>query len=152
MKTFLIGDGQTDETIQANDIEEAKSLAEDWIREGSWDNKCEVDGQVVEINDDKEVVNREWITVEVGEDPPEPECEAVNSRKKTPARILADLWTNNGFGEVDEWEKLDRADLVRECKELLGHWSSNGWDLGSTTALDVVDFLEDEWSKGRRGG
>jgi hypothetical protein len=71
----------------------------------------------------------------------------VNSRKKTPARILADLWTNNGFGEVDEWEKLDRADLVRECKELLGHWSSNGWDLGSTTALDVVDFLEDEWSK-----
>ena len=83
MKTYLIGDGQVDEIIQAESMEQAKSLAADWIREGSWDQKCEIDVRVVEIDPSQddgrdrrgaEIDDPEWITVEVGEDPQEPDC------------------------------------------------------------------------------
>ena len=83
MKSYLIGDGQADEVIQAASMKEAKELAAQWIKDGSWDSRCEVDVRVVEIDPSQtdgrdrrgaEVGDCVWITVEVGENPSEPEC------------------------------------------------------------------------------
>lgn len=148
MKTFLIGDGQVDETILANDMEEAKSLAADWIREGSWDCKCEIDVQVAEIDADKEVVDREWITVEVGEDPPEPECYADEHDWQTPWRLLGGLRENPGV-----WSKGGTTMVYRSVCKNCGCYRTetdygcqrNPGQPTRSVEYDKADFASTEW-------
>jgi len=105
-RTFLIGDEHvSDTTVQADSLEDALELARDWARDGSWDHRCEVDVFAVELDplaDDgrdrrgAEVGDRAWTTVEVGEDPPEPECSEDEHDWQAPHDVVGGLRENPG--------------------------------------------------------
>ncbi len=105
-KTYLIGDelGE-DTTVQADSLEQALELACDWARDGSWDTKFELDVFAVELDpaqDDgrdrrgAEVGERLWGAVEVGEDPPEPECSEDEHDWRAPHSVVGGLSENPG--------------------------------------------------------
>lgn len=106
LSTYLIGDEHgADTTVEAGSLEQALELAKDWARDGSWDTRCEIDVFAVELDptqDDgrdrrgAEVGNRVWATVEVGEDPPEPECTEDAHDWQAPHSIVGGLRENPG--------------------------------------------------------
>lgn len=53
---------------------------------------------------------------------------------------LKDLWNNNAFGNLDDF---DRDDLDGEADRLLAHWQSMGWARG-VKAADVAEFLAEK--------
>ena len=103
--TFLIGDEHTDTIVEADSLEDALEAARDWARDGSWDHRCEVDVFAVRLNplvddgrDRRGAIAgvRVWTTVEVGEDPPEPDCEADEHDWRSPHSVLSGLKENPG--------------------------------------------------------
>jgi hypothetical protein len=107
LRPYLIGDECVSDTVvYAASLEDALDLAKDWERDGSWDQRCEVDVFAVELDlDAYENGNRReayigylaWATVEVGEDPPEPECEAADEHDWcSPHSVLGGLTENPG--------------------------------------------------------
>jgi hypothetical protein len=113
LRLYLIGDECVSDTVvHAEDMDQALELAKDWARDGFWDHRCEVDVFAVELNQFQpdgsdrysngrmggdEVGDREWATVEVGEDPPEPECsEADGHDWQRPHEIVGGLSENPG--------------------------------------------------------
>jgi hypothetical protein len=98
LRHFKTGDGVVDHVYQAKDCQEAMQLAIDWWKDGSWENKTEIDIYVQEINpfDDDMRFPMEWETIEVGEDPPEPECTEESHGWETPHEIVGGLKENPG--------------------------------------------------------
>ena len=77
MRDYQIGcEHGSVEIVRASSIDEAKDLASDWIRSGDWETKQEVGVYVMPLLrlSDEEELERTWFTVEVGEDPQEPDC------------------------------------------------------------------------------
>lgn len=105
-KAYLIGDEHVSDTVvQADSLEDALELARDWARDGSWDQRCEVDVFAVELDlDAYESGNKReayvgdlaWATVEVGEDPPEPECSEDEHDWRAPHSVVGGLSENPG--------------------------------------------------------
>lgn len=96
---YCTGDGVVENIFQAKDAVEAMDLAIDWWAEGSWENRTELDIFVREINpwDDDMEFPMDWKTIEVGEDPPEPECsEADEHDWERPYEIVGGLKENPG--------------------------------------------------------
>lgn len=95
---YRTGDGTVDNVFQATGAVEAMDLAIDWWMEGSWENKTELDIFVQEINpwDDDMEFPMEWKTIEVGEDPPEPECTKDEHDWERPYEIVGGLKENPG--------------------------------------------------------
>lgn len=95
---YRTGDGQVDHVFEAKDAEEAMDLAIDWWKDGSWENKSEIDIYVQEINpfDDEMTFPQEWKTIEIGEDPPEPECTEDAHDWQAPHNIVGGLKENPG--------------------------------------------------------
>lgn len=50
---------------------------------------------------------------------------------------LNDLWDNNAFGDLDDF---DRDDIEGDAEKLLTHWQSMGWARG-VDADDVAEYL-----------
>lgn len=107
MKSYLIGDEHgADEIIQAESLEQALDLACDWAKGGSWDCRCEIEVFAVEFDTTvknngsdrrgEEIGDREWTTVEVGENQPEPECTEDSHDWQTPHDIVGGLKENPG--------------------------------------------------------
>jgi len=98
LRHYRTGDGTVDNVFQATGAVEAMDLAIDWWMEGSWENKTELDIFVQEINpwDDDMEFPMEWKTIEVGEDPPEPECTEDEHDWERPYEIVGGLKENPG--------------------------------------------------------
>lgn len=96
---YCTGDGVVENILQAKDAVEAMDLAIDWWAEGSWENRTELDIFVREINpwDDDMEFPMDWKTIEVGEDPPEPDCEGADEHDwRSPHSVLSGLKENPG--------------------------------------------------------
>jgi len=75
MSKYRISDDQCDEVIEASRMNDACETAANNWRMGSWDTKCIIDVRVAELNDAGEETGEvEWVEVECGEDPQEPDC------------------------------------------------------------------------------
>ena len=106
LRPYLIGDECVSDTVvYAASLADALELAQDWARDGSWDHRCEVDVFAVELDlaayesGDKRqsyIGDLSWATVEVGEDPPEPECTEDEHDWQRPHEIVGGLRENPG--------------------------------------------------------
>ena len=75
MKKFLLSDDQAREIIEAESMIAAKEQAEENWQNGDWDGKCLVTVRVAELDEEEEETGEvEYIEVECGDDPAEPEC------------------------------------------------------------------------------
>lgn len=74
-KYFIAEDDACREEIEAESMEEAIELASEKWQDGSWDGKCIVNLRVQELNENREIVDVEYVDVECGDDPEAPECE-----------------------------------------------------------------------------
>jgi hypothetical protein len=98
MTKYQISDDQYSEVIEAESMDDAKDTAASSWKMGDWDTKCRVEVRVAELDDDEEETgNVEWVEVEVGEDPPEPECTSEDGHDwQSPYKLVHGLKDNPG--------------------------------------------------------
>lgn len=112
MARYRISDEQVYEFIDADDMAEAVETAEEIWREGSWDSKFVADLRVAELDDnDEETGEVEWIEVECGSDPPEPECTDESGHDwQSPYPVVGGIDSNPGV-----WSTGGTTIVTKEC-------------------------------------
>jgi len=98
MTKYRISDDQCSEVIEAESVDDAKDTAENNWKMGSWDTKCLIDVRVAELDDDGEETGEvDWVEVECGEDPAEPECSSEDGHDwKSTHKVVRGLKENPG--------------------------------------------------------
>jgi len=98
MTKYRISDDQCGEVIEATDMEDAKDTAANNWQMGDWDTKCVIDVRVAELDEDgNETGNVDWVAVECGDDPLEPECTSDDGHDwQSPYRLVHGLKENPG--------------------------------------------------------
>lgn len=95
---FRIFDDGSSDIIEAENMDDAKSIAEEKWQDGSWDTKCLITVYLQEIDwNDEDVGDREEIEVECGDDPPEPDCDEGQEHDwSSPHEVVGGLEENPG--------------------------------------------------------
>lgn len=152
MKKYDIGDGNHNETIDADDMASALEAAEVSWQNGDWgEGKALIDVRVVEVDEDgNEVGNAEYIEVEVGEDPPEPDCTSEEGHDwQYPFECVGGIKENPGV-----WSGGGTTMIYKECCARCGAYKKTVM-FGSQRnpgQCDTVEYLDADddslkWSK-----
>ncbi len=112
MTKYRISDDQCSEVIEAESMDDAKETAANNWQMGSWDTKCLIDVRVAELDDDGEETGEiDWVEVECGEYPAEPECTSDDGHDwQSPYEVVGGLRENPGV-----WSKGGTTFVYKQC-------------------------------------
>lgn len=149
MPKYRSSDDQAIEIIEADDMDHAKELATESWQAGSWDTKCLIDVRVAELDDaGEETENVDWVEVECGEDPAEPECTSEDGHDwQSPYEVVGGLRENPGV-----WSKGGTTSVFKQCCAHCGCYrteTSYGAQRNpgqcDTVEYEDADQLSSEW-------
>jgi len=120
MAKWLVDDGQSQETFEAENADEAREKGEDWLREGEWgDDGCVVTATVRSVDDSQWGETRFGIEVTIDAD-----------------QESLDPYHSDHIGSGHEHEWQSPYSVVGGCKENPGVWASlSVASLGSGVAI-----------------
>jgi hypothetical protein len=141
MPKYRLSDDGASEVIESGSMADALESAEERWQAGSWDTKCLVDVRVAELDDGgKETGNVEWVSVECGEDEPEPECDSDAGHDwQSPHSVVGGLDSNPGV-----WSTGGTTIVTRECCAHCGKYrrSTSYGSQRNPGQLDAVEYLD----------
>ena len=122
MTTYELSDGNSRETIEARDLEDARRQAEAWVRNGDWNEPEQTIRINVLIFEDGERVD----SVTVAIDPTEPACSGYEDHDwRAPHALVGGLKENPGVHGHGGGVVIAEVCVRCGCKRTTDTWAQN---------------------------
>lgn len=126
MKYELRDDGGSSKTVEAESMEEALELAEDWVRSGDWGDKgADVDVYIIAYDDAGEEIEHDTITITVEAE--EPDCldDVTAHDWRSPYAIVGGIKENPGVWGHGGGVIIDEVCMICGTGKTTDTWAQN---------------------------